>query len=203
MLKNRLSKRIDSLTDDESGNITVAFVAMTLIIAVLFAAVMDFGMAFAQHNEQENDLAIALDATKTSASGLLVKNSDWPEKQIATEIVTSLRTNGCNDAVSVWVKEAPASQVNNSARRAIAVYVEVTGSYSPISAGNVIGQIGVASNDGCYLVPYSADTAWRPATSRAGCYKALANGSNITYENKSVPSQVNDLISAAIEEINK
>lgn len=188
---------------DEHGDIMVASAIMMFLVAIILLGILDFGMAFAQHNAQENDLAVALDTTKTSSSGLLMKNSDWPEKQIATEIVTSLRENGCSDAVSVWVKEAPASQVDDSTRRAIAVYIEVSGSYTPALTGNVIGQIGIKSSDGCYLIPYSGNTAWRPATSRAGCYKALANSSNITYESRAVPSQVDDLISKAVEEIKK
>lgn len=188
---------------DERGDVMVASVIMMLLAAIILLGILDLGMAFAQHNAQENDLAVALDTTKTSSSGLLMKNSDWPEKQIATEIVTSLRENGCSDAVAVWVKEATASQVGNSTRRAIAVYVEVSGSYTPTLAGNIIGQIGIKSGDGCYLIPYSGDTAWRPATSRAGCYKALANSSTIAYESKTVPSQADDLLSAAIEEIKK
>lgn len=193
----------DSQPADESGNITVTFVLMSVMIACLFAAVLDLGLAYTQHTAQENDLAVALDTTKTSASGLLIKNSTWPEKEIANEIVTSLRQNGNNDAVTVWVKEASALQVGNPARRAIGVYVEVSGSYKPMSAGNLIGTLEISSAGGHYLIPYSADTAWRPSTSRAGSYSAASNSSSISYSNRAVPSQVNDYINAALQEINK
>lgn len=190
---------------DESGNITVASVFMAVVIAFALAAVLDFGCAFAQHAKQEAALAVALDSTSTSATGLMVKNSDSPERDLAFQVVTALRRNGCGDAVTVYVKEATAKQVGDDSHRALAVYVEVSGTYHPMSAGKLIGDMEVASSDGCYLVPYSADAAWRPspwpckATSEATSDPSFIHCS--CQSTASMPEQVDNLLSAAIEDI--
>lgn len=193
--------RCDGMTD-ESGNVTMMFLAFAMAFMLLLVAVIDFGTAYTQHNIQKDKLAIACDnSSKTTSRGFLVKNSEWPEQEVAKEVISNLRANGCNEAVKVWVREADAGEVGATDSRALGVYVEVIGKFTPITGGSVVGELDITSTDGFYLVPYSSHTIWRPAKSRPGCYKSDSGSSNITYEEGGVPEQVNEQVRAAIRYI--
>lgn len=192
------------MPEDESGNITITFVILILIISVLLVGVLDFGGALTRHTVMQDKLEVAVDnSSKTSSTSMYVKNQTNPEREIATEVVKSLRANGCDDKVDVWVKEASQSQVGDAASRVIGVWVEVSGTYHPMTAGNVIGDMEVKNADGFYLTPYSADSAWRPGNeqNREGRYTAESGTSTITYTHATVPDQVNEQITKGIQSL--
>lgn len=191
---------------DESGNITIAFVFFMVIICTLLVGIFDLSGALATRSSMENDLAAAIDETKTSSNALIVKNSDDPGKTIAEQVVKSIRQNGSNGKVSVWVSEADSSKVPED-MRAIAVWVMLEGSYEPMTMGKLLDEIGLAAVDGCYLIPYSANKAWRPATSNlTGAYVAEADSSSVTFNASSasqVPSGLAAQLQLAIDKANE
>lgn len=143
----------------ESGNITIAFAILMTILLMLFVGVADLGGAWATRSAMENDLAAAMDQRKTTAEGLVTKNvsGDW---FVAEGIVESLRRDGFDGKVTIWVAEAKAGSVPAD-RRAIGVWAWTSTTYEPMTLGRLMGEIDLAAQDGCHLVPYSAGTAWR------------------------------------------
>lgn len=191
---------------DESGNITIAFVFFMIIICTLLVGVFDLSGALATRSSMENDLAAAIDETKTSSNALIVKNSDDPGKSIAEQVVKSVRQNGSNGKVSVWVAEADSSKVPED-MRAIAVWVMLEGSYEPMTMGKLLDKIDLAAVDGCYLIPYSANKAWRPATSNlVGAYVADADFSSVSFNASSaseVPEALANQLQLAVSKANE
>ena len=231
---------------DEGGNITITSLIMCLIACIILIGVADLSCAMSRHSAQENAAKLACDSLETGDFSLLAKNSDEPEKRIAQYIASSIvrseaaenlaptNTNfwqpGSSvsdtyadsskfhyDEITVWVKEADAADVGDSSRRAIAVYVTVKGSYTPMSLGITGAAFDISSTAGCYLIPYSSGDAWRPAKSAPGSYtysgytlKTLLSqeknygGPQMTYSaTDECPSEIDELLKEAIEEIHR
>ncbi len=231
---------------DEGGNITITAVLMCLLACFLLVGVADLACAMSRHSVQENAARLACDSLEVGDYSLVVKNSDNPEEKIAQYIASSIvRSEAAEnkaptsanfwqagstvddtytdsskfhyDEITVWVKEADAKDVGDETRRAIAVYVQVKGSYSPMSLGITGSAFDITSTAGCYLIPYSGTTAWRPETSATGSYtykdytlRQLLNeektygGPQMTYSATSeCPSEIDSLLKEAIVEIHK
>lgn len=230
---------------DEGGNITITAIILCLIACFLLIGVADLACAMSRHSVQENAARLACDSLETGDYSLLAKNSDEPEEKIAQYIASSIvRSEAAEnqaptsegfwqpsstvadtftdsskfhyDEITVWVKEADADDVGDSTRRAIAVYVTVKGSYTPMSLGITGASFDIVSTAGCYLIPYSGGEAWRPAESAPGSYtykgynlrtclndEAAYGGPQMTYSASECPSEVDELLREAIEEIHK
>lgn len=186
----------------EDGNITIMFLALSLCISLILVLAIDLGTALFQKSTQENDLAIACDEVESSAFGLSVKNSNNPELSIAQKIVEDLRDNGTQAKAHIYVYEAAKSDVPTN-KRAIAYYVVLEGKYKPFFVGNLTGDITVANAKSGFLIPYSTEVAWRPATTQPGEYIAQEGKTSVTRVSKtlnSMPKQLQETLSQAIEE---
>lgn len=187
---------------DESGNITIAFAVLVSLLLMLFVGVMDLGGAWATRSAMENDLAAAMDQRKTTSEGLVTKNvsGDW---FVAEGIVDSLRRDGFDGQVTIWVAEAAAADVPSD-RRAIGVWAWTSTTYEPMTLGRLMGEVGLAAEEGCHLVPYSAGTAWRQdGRERVTRLVAEAGSSTLseTREDMSAaPRQLRDELAAAVAE---
>lgn len=189
-------------TETERGNVTVFFVAISLSLALILVLVLDIGLALFQKGTQENDLAVATDEIESSAFGLVVKNSNTPELDIAEAIVESLRANGTDAKAHIFIAEAASTDVPTN-KRAIAYYVVLEGAYTPMFAGPIIGDITVANAQAGYLVPYSSEVAWRPSSSAPGEYIAQAGQTSVTrnaMNATSMPQVLQDTLRDATEE---
>ena len=192
------------LLDNEKGNVTVFFVAISLGIALTLVLAINIGVALFQKTAQENDLAIACDQVESSAFGLVVKNSNTPELDIAKEIVATLRENGTQAKAHIYICEANESEVPFN-KRAIAYYVVLEGEYLPIVGGNITGPITVANASAGYLIPYATDTAWRPSSTATGEYIAQEGQTGVTRNAiglTSMPDTLQQTLDKAIEEAN-
>ncbi len=190
---------------DEAGNITIGFLACVLLVSVMLVGVIDLGGAFATRSNMENDLAVAVDSTKASGSGLVTKNADDPGKAIAEQVVSSLRQNGTKGRVCVWVEEAPASAVPQT-MRAIGVYVTLEGKYVPMTLGKLLNEISLGCENGCSVVPYSIEKAWRPATDVCGVYVAEEGASDVVFTSHTtdeVPAALTERVQDAISDANQ
>lgn len=196
---------------DESGSVTVAAVAMALVLALLLAGTLDLGAALAKRTSMADDLAYSLDELKTPASALVVKNSPSPDREIAERVVGALRANGTDGEVDVWVAEqsAGAAVAGYPAvpqdKRAIAVYVTVRGGYEPFTVGAFTGEIDVGCADACSIIPYSANAAWAPVRidDQAYHYRSpegadSAQGEAVRFAR--APQALKDQLSAAVAE---
>lgn len=189
-------------TRDESGNITIAFAILMTMLLVLFVGVADLGGAWATRSAMENDLAAAMDQRKTTSEGLVTKNVTG-DRFVARSIVESLRRDGFDGKVTVWVAEAEAGSVPSD-RRAIGVWAWTETTYEPMTLGRLMGEVGLAAQEGCHLVPYSAGTAWRPNDQeRFTKLVAEAGSSTLSLTSASAdlaPQQVKEELAKAVAE---
>lgn len=187
---------------DESGGITIVFAALITLLLVLFVGVMDLGGAWATRSAMENDLAAAMDQRKTTAEGLVTKNVSG-DRFVAEGVVESLRRDGFDGKVTIWVAEAKASDVPSD-RRAIGVWAWTSTTYEPMTMGKLMGRVDLAAQEGCHLVPYSAGTAWRQnGQERVTRLVAEAGSSTLSETRESMdtaPQQVRDELAKAVAE---
>lgn len=183
---------------NEQGNISLLLVVCTVVLTLVFGVALDFGLAFAQKSAQDDALALAREEILSPAFALKLKNSPTPEQDIAERIVESLRFNGTDAKVHVHVIEAPPEDVPEN-KRAIAYYVVLEGTYSPILLGMIIDGIPLASASSAYAIPYSTTLAWRPGIPHPGEYTAEAAQTSLVYRPAS-PADMPEALARTLDE---
>lgn len=193
---------------DERGSAAPLVAALCLLLAFFCAVAVDLSGAFLVRESLANDLAAAKDEASAPQNSIAMKNAEDPGAEIAATLARSLRSNGYQGEIEVWVCEAPASEVPER-RRALAWGAQISTSYETYFARAVgVGDIDVATSICASAVPYSSGRAWRPAQTGLGGKYEFAAGSSpedfsfskATSESQ-LPKEVLDRLEETVEEM--
>lgn len=188
----------------ESGAVTIVTVAVCLVLMLFLGFAFELSAAVDARASQDNDLATARNATMASTTLLMAKNSDNPGEYIAQTAVDSLRKNGFNGDVEVWFYESASSNLPHG-KRAWAWGIQTKSSLKGYFATYALGDfsIPIGAHVCAHAVPYTAGTAWRPASYGNGKYSFKAGSSTPEYEECSLdqlPKEVSQELTDAINQ---
>lgn len=174
----------------DRGSVAPAAAVLSLVMVVMLALAVDLAVAYGVSVRSASNVAIAEEEAVAGGSGFALKNSDDPGRDIAIQIMKSIRSQGSAAAVTVWFWEAPAGYFGSggalpAGRRLMVVGVEAVEEYEPVSARAFgAGPWSVAAGGTFSIAPYSEDEAWRPDSPGSGVYalNAGADPSAAAYE---------------------
>ncbi len=174
----RGGRREEGLDKERGSTLPLVIVAAVVLVALL-ALAFDFGGQLVVAERNNSNMQICREQLNQTASGFLIKNSSDPGKKIAETVVDSLRDQGFDGQVAVYVAEAPRKYSNGGTtlpdtRRLISIKIvmldQSTALFSRVSG---VKYLPVSTDMTFSIMPYSAFKTWRPNSTSSvtkSCY---------------------------------
>lgn len=173
--------------EPDRGQVAPYAVIAAVVAMLLLAFSVDLGTALATSARQNSDVQVFREEVESAGPALAVKNADDPALEIAQRAAASMRRQGFDGFLAVYVEEAPAgwepegwSSGLAPGKRLIGYAVVACGD-SPAVFSRLVGMEGfpVVASQAAAIVPYSSGRAWRPASSGRRCYVADAGSAAV------------------------
>lgn len=155
----------------EEGNITVLTAFASLSLALALALAVEFGCVYAVKSAFDNDLNIAREETLSAGFDMQLKSSSDPGGLLAEKVVSSLRRNGYQGAVSFWFYEATPEQIERTCPkvdetanlRAMAYHVVLETTYENVMLPEaILGELVISNSITAALAPYALHRTYKP-----------------------------------------
>lgn len=171
---------------EERGSVSPLGVALVFALLAALAFTVDLSAAMAQAARQNEYVQTARETVEETGNGFLIKNAEDPFKELSQQVVDSLRKQGYDGSVFVFMTEAPqgyspaAGKSLPDDRRVIGYTVVLSGNKAPSVFSKLMGKNGqdVKTDKTMTTVLYSSGTCWRPAGEidylYNGIYQSLA-----------------------------
>jgi len=149
---------------EQSGQVLAEFAVLTLVLIVIIAFAVDFGIANANKARLTQAAQNAEAECALPAVALQVKNSDSPGKDMCRALIASLREDGYEGAVTAYYYEPtqPESGLPDTRRVYIYGVLLETDAQTLFSVGAGGMKIPISARIWQYSVAYSSTKVWHP-----------------------------------------
>lgn len=154
---------------EERGSVSPLGVALLIALLAALAFAVDLSAAMAQAARQNEYVQTARETVEETGNGFLIKNAEDPFKELSQQVVDSLRKQGYEGEVNVFLTEAPQGYSPAPGKalpddRRVIGYTVVLQSTSPSVFSKLMGEDGqeIETSKTMTTVLYSSGTCWRP-----------------------------------------
>lgn len=196
-----------NLAREEAGQTIPAVLVGILLVMIVAALVVDFGLAELGRTRQADALAAAEEACLSPAVSVKVKNSDEPGRDMCEALAAQLRAAGYEGAIDAYFYEPAALEAGlGQDRRAFAFGATLT-SETPTLFAHLAGvdMPSVATRAWTHAITYADVRTWKPASPSNGVLHVEAGAQAGTWQtvsglDESKMPGVTAEVSAAVEE---